>query len=134
MLSNENDNYVNTNINSNLKHTIGSNDAQILISEEEPRNFLHVRLQRYFGQMFCGSNKLMNLSLLVCRVLFDVHFTPNAVSDDSDYSMQFRRFRYYRILNDILRTIITHNTLSFPRQRANFFRIAHHLNYIIVLT
>src|SRR6218665_2369237 len=59
MLSNEK-RYVNTNMNSNLKHTIGSNDAQILISEEEPRNFLHVRLQRYFGQMFCGSNKLKN--------------------------------------------------------------------------
>src|SRR6218665_2452238 len=53
MLSNEK-RYVNTNMNSNLKHTIGSNDAQILISEEEPRNFLHVRLQRYFGQMFWG--------------------------------------------------------------------------------
>ena len=44
-------------MNSNLKHTIGSNDAHILISDEEPWNFLHVRLQRYFAQMFCGSNK-----------------------------------------------------------------------------
>src|SRR6218665_134724 len=52
-----------------------------------------------------------------------VHFTPNAVSDDSDQSMQFRRFRYYRILNDVLRTIIMHNTLSFPRQRAAFFAL-----------
>src|SRR6218665_797409 len=100
-------------MNSNLKHTIGSNEPQILISEEEPRNF-HVRLQRYFGQMFCCSNKLINLRLLV-------HFTPNAVSDDSDHSTQFR---YYRILNDVLRTIIMHNTLSFPRQRANFFASA----------
>src|SRR6218665_2302686 len=44
---------------SNLRHTIGSNDARILISDEKPWNFLHVRLQRYFGQMFCGSNKLI---------------------------------------------------------------------------
>jgi len=50
---------MNTNMNSNLKHTIGLNDAQILISDVEPRNFLHVRLQRYFGQMFWGSNKLI---------------------------------------------------------------------------
>ena len=56
--------------NTNMKHTIGSNDAQILISDEEPQNFLHVRLQRYFGQMFCGSSKLINLHLLVRRVLF----------------------------------------------------------------
>src|SRR6218665_243304 len=50
-----------------------------------------------------------------------VHFTPNAVSDDSDHSMQFRRFCYYRILNNVLRTIMMHNTLSFPRQWADFF-------------
>src|SRR6218665_708515 len=37
-------------MNSNFIHTIGSNDAQILISDEETRNFLHVRLQHYFGQ------------------------------------------------------------------------------------
>jgi len=55
-------------MNSNFTHTIGSNDAQILISDEEPRNFLHVRLQRYFGQMFCGSNKL--IYVLVRHVLF----------------------------------------------------------------
>src|SRR6218665_3553681 len=55
-------------MNSNLTHTIGSNDAQILISDEEPRNFLHVHLQRYFGQMFRGSNKL--IYVLVRHVLF----------------------------------------------------------------
>jgi len=56
-------------MNSNLMHTIGSNDAQILISVEKSRNFLHVRLPRYFGQMFCGSNELIKC-LLVRRVLY----------------------------------------------------------------
>ena len=46
----------------------------------------------------------------------------------SDHSMQFRRFCYYRILNDVLRTIIMHNTLSFTRQWAEFFRITHRFN------
>src|SRR6218665_541607 len=114
-------------MNSNLKHTIGSNDTQILISEEEPRNLLHVRLQRYFGQMFSGSNKLINFSFNPPCPIY-VHFTPNGVSDDYGHSMQFRRFLYYRILNDVLPTIIMHNTLSFPRQWAEFFRITHCLN------
>src|SRR6218665_3977254 len=56
-------------MNSNLVHTIGSNDAQILISVEKSRNFLHVRLPRYFGQMFCGSTELIKC-LLVRRVLY----------------------------------------------------------------
>jgi len=43
-------------MNLNLTHILGLNGAQILISNEELQNFLHVRLQRYFGQMFCGSN------------------------------------------------------------------------------
>jgi|SRR6218665_21097 len=112
--------------NTNMKHTIGSNDAQILISDEEPQNFLHVRLQSYFGQMFCDSNKLIMSVSLPCPIY--VHFTPNAVTNDSDHSMQFRRFCYYRILNNILQTIMMHNTLSFPRQRADFFRVAHRSN------
>src|SRR6218665_2282890 len=32
------------------------------------------------------------------------------------------------LLNDVLRTIMMHNTLSFPRQLADFFRVAHRLN------
>src|SRR6218665_3671826 len=50
-------------------HTVGSNDARILISVEKSGNFLHVRLPRYFGQMFCGSNELIKC-LLVRRFLY----------------------------------------------------------------
>src|SRR6218665_362281 len=96
-------------MNSNFTHTIGSNDAQILISNEEPQNFLHVRLQRYFGQFgyLCVSPP--------CPIY--VHFTPNALS----VRIAHRRFRYFRILNDVFRTIMMHNTLSFPHRRADYF-------------
>src|SRR6218665_1778035 len=103
-------------MNSNLMHIIGSNDAQILISVEKSRNFLHVRLPRYFGQMFCGSNELIKMSVSPPCPIY-VHFTPNAVS----VRIVHRRFRYYRLLNDVLRTIMMHNTLSFPRTPVDRF-------------
>src|SRR6218665_2471557 len=100
---------------SNLKHTIGSNDAQILISNEKTWNFLHVRLQRYFGQMFAVPTSLFMSVSPPCPIY--VHFTPNAVR----VRIAHRRFRYYQILNNVLQTIKMHNKLSFPRQRDDFF-------------
>jgi len=52
---------------------------------------------------------------------------------DVSVTMVYRRFRYYRILHDLLWTIMTHNRLFILHQRTNFFRVVHRSNWINVL-
>src|SRR6218665_83337 len=111
---------------SNLKHTIARMTLRFLFPMKNHGPFFMFFCTTILVKCFAVPTSLFMSVSLPCPIY--VHLTPNAVSDDSDHSKQFRRFRYYRILNDVLRTIMMHNTLSFPRQQADFFRVAHSLN------